>query len=181
MRKTIAGSGHYSAWRLLFALPAILTSAMVVTVAFCWLGRFAILGPVAWLLIGAMLSLHSLERAFVRIGYRFHVPAPVDTEWMRWLQAAVESRSALEARSFDWYVRHEADPNAFAAGRRSIAVTTGFLQLLYAGRLTCEQAVAIGVHGVGHHLTGSSRYGLTIDWLSCHGGPHTAWSFACTW
>lgn len=32
--------------------------------------------------------------------------------------------------------------------------------------LACQQAVAIGVHEVGHHLTGSSRYGLTIDWLS---------------
>ena len=33
-------------------------------------------------------------------------------------------------------VRPDAEANALAMGRRSVAVTTGFLQLLYSGRLT---------------------------------------------
>ncbi|MBA3411394.1 MAG: M48 family metalloprotease [Geodermatophilaceae bacterium] len=157
---------HYSAWRLVCAVPAILTSAMLVTVAFGWLGKFTLLGLVAWLAAGALLGLPSLERAAVRIGYRFHGPALPDRDWMRWLQSSVESRCQLQAGRFDWYVRRDAEPNAFAIGRRSVAVTSGFLQLLYSGRLTQDQAVAVGVHEAGHHLTGGARYGLAIDWLS---------------
>ncbi len=158
--------GHYGWWRLLCAVPALLTSAMIVTVAFGWLGASTLIGAAAWLLAGALLSIPALERAAVRLGYRFHAPDPADRDWLRWLQACVESRCGLEAGCFDWYVRRDTEPNAFAVGRRSIAVTTGFLRLLSAGRLTHGQAVAVGVHEVGHHLTRGTRYGLAVEWLS---------------
>ncbi len=147
----IAEGRHWSAWRLGCAVPAILTSAMLVTIGFSWLGKFTLLGLAGWLLAGALMMLPSLERAVVRVEYRSH---------------AVESRCVLEAGRFDWYVRRAVEPNAFVIGRRSIAVSTGYLQLLYAGRLTQAQAVAIGAHEVGHHLTGGARYGLAIGWLS---------------
>lgn len=162
----IAEGGHWSAWRLGCAVPSILTSAMLVTIGFSWLGKSTLLGLAGWLLTGALLMLPTLERAAVRVEYRLHAAAQPDRDWMRWLQTAVESRCALEAGRFDWYVRRDVEPNAFAIGRRSIAVSTGYLQLLYAGRLTQDQAVAIGAHEVGHHHTGGTRYGLAIDWLS---------------
>lgn len=161
-----ATGGSYGAWRLLCALPAVLTSALLVTIALGWLNKFTLAGVAGWLFAGALLKLPGLERTALRIGYRFQPPAPADRDWMRWLQSAVESRCALEAGRFDWYVCRDAEANALAMGRRSVAVTTGFLQLLYSGRLTQDQAVAVGAHEVGHHLTGGARYALTIDWLS---------------
>ncbi len=162
----IAEGKHWSAWRLGCGVPAILTSAMLVTIGFSWLGKFTVLGLAGWLLTAALLMLPSFERAAVRVEYRCHAAEPQDRDWMRWLQTAVETRCALEAGRFDWYVRRDVQPNAFAIGRRSIAVSTGYLQLLHAGRLTQEQAVAIGAHEVGHHLTGGARYGVAIGWLS---------------
>ncbi len=102
----------------------------------------------------------------MRFFYRFSAPAPADRDWLLWLQVSVESRCGIQPDSFDWYVRRDPEPNAFAVGRRSIAVTTGFLQLLYAGRLTHAQAVAVGVHEAGHHVTRGTRFGLAVDWLS---------------
>ena len=55
---------------------------------------------------------------------------------------------------FDWYVRDDLAPAALAVGRRSIAVSTGFLRLLYHGALTHRQAVAVCGHEAGHHVTG---------------------------
>ncbi len=63
-------------------------------------------------------------------------------------------------------MRNTETPNAYAAGRRSVAVSTGLLRLLSTGQLTREHAVAIGVHEVGHHTTGSARYGLLAQWWS---------------
>ncbi len=161
-----ADRGYFSAWRLLCALPAILTSVLLVTIAFSWAGVFALVGVVGWLLCAALLSLPAMERKAVRAGYRFHDPLPRDRDWLSWLQSAVELRCGLEAGRLDWYVRKDKEPNAFAIGRRSVAVTSGFLQLLSTGRLTPEQAVAVGAHEVGHHLTGGTRYGLVMDWLT---------------
>lgn len=44
-------------------------------------------------------------------------------------------------------------------------MSTGFLQLVYAGALTPGQAVAVLLHEVGHHATGGNRYGLVLRWL----------------
>lgn len=47
-------------------------------------------------------------------------------------------------------------------GRRTIAVTTGFLQLLYVGRLSHEQGLAVG--GASRDSRHPER--LAVDWLS---------------
>lgn len=47
-------------------------------------------------------------------------------------------------------------------GRRTIAVTTGFLQLLYVGRLSHEQGLAVG--GASRDSRHPKR--LAVDWLS---------------
>ncbi len=54
---------------------------------------------------------------------------------------------------FDWYVRDDPAPAALAVGRRSFAVTTGFLRLLYDGALSHRQAVAVFLHEAGHEAT----------------------------
>lgn len=62
----IAECRHCSARRLGCATPAMLTSAMLVTIAFSWLRKFTLLGLTGWLL-AALLTLPSLERTAIRI------------------------------------------------------------------------------------------------------------------
>ena len=102
------------------ALPAVATSALLVTTAFGWLEMFTLAGVAGWLFAGTLLGLPGLDRTAVRIGYRFCPPAPAGRDWM----------------------------------------------LLYSGRLTQDQAVAVGVHEAGHHMSGRGRSGLAIGWLS---------------
>lgn len=158
---------HSGEWRLLCAAPSILLSAMLVTVTFSWLGRHTLLPVAAWLLLAPMFLLtRPLERLAVGIAYRFRMPTGRDAEWLTWLQQQTENRCGIAADRLDWYVRTDPAPNAFAVGLRSITVTTGFLHLLYNGRLSPEQAVAVAIHEVGHHNTRGPRYGLIVDWLT---------------
>ncbi|WP_170182499.1 M48 family metalloprotease [Blastococcus colisei] len=158
---------HSAEWRLLCAAPAILLSAMLVTVAFSWLRPYTLLPVAAWLLlVPVLLLIRPIERLAVGTAYRFEIPTGRDAEWLTWLQQRTENRCGVAADRLDWYVRTDPTPNAFAVGLRSITVTTGFLHLLESGRLTPEQAVAVAMHEVGHHITRGPRYGLIINWLT---------------
>jgi len=157
--------GHYGAWRLACAVPAALTSAVLVTIVAAPLGRYTPLGPAEWLLVGFLLLGRWSERAAVRAFYRLRVPAGNDRAWLEWLQAGAEHRCRVHPGRLDWYLRDDPQPNAFAAGRRSVAVTSGFLHLVKSGRLSHDQAIAVVIHEIGHHATGGTRYGLLADWL----------------
>ncbi|MGI8613290.1 MAG: M48 family metalloprotease [Nocardioidaceae bacterium] len=76
-----------------------------------------------------------------------------------------ERRCRVRPGRLDWYIRDDPEPNAFAAGRRSVAVTSGFLQLLQTGRLSHDEAVAVVIHEIGHHATRATRHGLLAEWL----------------
>lgn len=159
--------GHYGAWRLLCVAPATLLSSMLVTIVFSWLLPFTLLAVACWLLLAPLILLtRPVERLAVRTAYRFRTPTGRDAEWLAWLQLWAENRCNVPAAHIDWYVRCDPAPNAFAAGHHSVAVTTGFLRLVYDGRLTPDQAVAVAVHEVGHHATRGARYGLAAGWLS---------------
>lgn len=159
--------GHAGAWRLLCAVPAALLSAMLVTIVFRWLLPYPLLAMACWLFVAPLLLMtRPVERLAVRTAYRFRTPTARDAEWLAWLQLWAENRCDIAAGHIDWYVRSDPAPNAFAAGHHSVAVTTGFLRLVYAGRLTPDQAVAVAVHEVGHHATRGARYGLAAGWLS---------------
>lgn len=138
--------GHYGAWRLLCATPAMLTSTVQVIIVSALLGRYAVLGLVGWLLVGVVLLGRQMERATVRVVYRFHRPVGAAAEWLDSLRELAEHRCRVPPGRLDWYVRDDPQPNAFVAGRRSVAVTSGFLQLLRSGRLDRDQAVAVLIH-----------------------------------
>jgi Zn-dependent protease with chaperone function len=60
-------------------------------------------------------------------------------------------------------------PNAYAAGGRSVAVTSRVLRDYESGRLPDNLLVAVLVHELGHHATGATRpllllSGLTAPW-----------------
>lgn len=93
------------------------------------------------------------------------MPAGNDREWLDWLHAEAEQRCRARPGRLDWYLRDDPQPKAFAGGRRSVTVTSGFLRRVKTGQLSHHQAVAVAIHEVGHHATGGTRYGLLADWL----------------
>lgn len=56
-------------------------------------------------------------------------------------------------------------PNAYATGRRSVAVTSRVVEDRGAGRLSEEQLVALLVHELGHAVTGAAGPLLFLAWL----------------
>jgi Zn-dependent protease with chaperone function len=56
--------------------------------------------------------------------------------------------------------------NAYAAGRRSVAVTAGLVGAAQRGQVTAAQVAALLAHEIGHLRTGSTRYGLAVAWLT---------------
>jgi STE24 endopeptidase len=64
------------------------------------------------------------------------------------------------------YVQPARQLNAYAAGGRSVAVTSRGLRDYGAGRLSEDQIVAVLVHELGHHATGATRPMLTATWLA---------------
>lgn len=155
--------GHYGAWRPLCGAGRPDQRGPGGHCAF--LGRYAGFGLLGWLLAGFVLLARPAERAGVHVVYRFRVPAGTDAEWLTSLRVWAEHRCWVRPGRLDWYVRDDLQLKAFAAGRRSIAVTTGFLQLLQTGRIRHDEAVAVAIHEIGHHVTGATRYGLLAQWL----------------
>jgi Zn-dependent protease with chaperone function len=73
----------------------------------------------------------------------------------------------LQDDACDFYMQpHAHAVNAYAAGRRSIAVSAGLVTALGRGGITRDQAVAMLSHEVGHLLDHSTRYGLVTAWLT---------------
>jgi len=161
-----------SACRLLAAAPAVLLSTVLVTVPLGGLGQWAPIGVAGWLLCAPLLlRQRRVERFVVRTVFHFRPPTGRDAEWLKWLRARCERDwfelvDAPGAGDFDWYVLDDARPNAFAAGRHSIAITTGLLHRAYAGHLTPDELIAVALHEIGHHAAGDVRHGLVVWWLT---------------
>jgi STE24 endopeptidase len=72
---------------------------------------------------------------------------------------------AIDPRDVELYLRNTGESNAFAAGKRSVALTTGTLPDHKVGRLADEHVVAMLVHE-GHHATRDTRFALATAWLA---------------
>ncbi|MGI8614530.1 MAG: M48 family metalloprotease, partial [Nocardioidaceae bacterium] len=145
--------------------PTVVLSVLLMTILLGGFAAWRVPAVAGWAAAGWVLLLRPVERVAVRVVFGFRAAAGPDAEWLRWLRAGTEQRSGVSADSFDWYVYADPQPTALAAGRRSIAVTSGFLQLVSCGGLADVQAVAVLLHEVGHHVTGGNRYGLVLRWL----------------
>ncbi|CAN5277575.1 M48 family metalloprotease [soil metagenome] len=159
--------GHYAAWRLLCAVPTALASMCIVIIASRGLGQWMPLAVAGWLLVGPLLLVQPAERAAVRVVYRFRPAIGPETEWLASVRDWTQHRYSADTARFDWHVRDDPEPGAFAVGRRSIAVSTGLLRLLWSGGLTEVQGQAVLLHEIGHHVTAGVRYGLVVEWLTC--------------
>ncbi|MDQ3530383.1 MAG: hypothetical protein M3425_10635, partial [Actinomycetota bacterium] len=93
--------GHYGAWRLLCAVPAMLTSAVQVAIVSALLGRYAVFGLVGWLLVGFVLLAPGAERATVQAVYRFRAPEGAAGEWLESLREWAEHRCRVPPGRLD--------------------------------------------------------------------------------
>jgi STE24 endopeptidase len=159
-------TGHFGAWRALSTVPAMIASLLLLLVLLGWLGEWESVALLAWMASGVAVFSRIGERAAVRVGAGFRRPTRAQSALLAPVWSAALARCGLEARDVDLYVQRSRDPNAFAAGGRSVAVTTGVLARFSAHRMGEEYLVAILTHELGHHATRATKFALVTGWLA---------------
>ena len=159
-------AGHFGAWRALTAVPAMVGSMLLLIVLFGWLGEWEGAVLLGWIGSGAAVLSRVGERVAVRVGAGFRRPTKVHVALLAPAWSAALARAGLTASEVDLYVQRGREPNAFAAGGRSVAVTTGVLAKFQARRLGEEYLVAILTHELGHHATRATKFALVTMWLA---------------
>lgn len=158
--------GRVQLWRTLAATPAMIGSLLLLTVLFGWLGRWEAPVLLGWLASGALMRSSVGERIAVCVGCGFRRPSTPEAATLAPPWAAALLQTGTGAADVDLYVQRCETANAYAAGARSVAVTTGVLHRYQARQLTEEQVVAVLVHELGHHATQATRWGLVALWLA---------------
>jgi STE24 endopeptidase len=166
-RECAARARRFGLWRALAAGPVMLGSLAVVVLLGGALGRWAAIVPLVWLSVALVWLSPAGERVAVRAAYGYH---RMDTARRRIVAPALSvalARTGQAGASFDLYVRGNADSvNAYAAGRRSVAVSAGLVAALAHGDVTPDQGGALLTHELGHLRVGATRYGLAVAWLT---------------
>lgn len=166
MRQVRRKRGHSSVWQVVVAAPAMFGSLCLLLVLFGWLGRWEPAVMLAWLASGAAVFTRPGERLAVRASMRLRPPGKryADALAPVWVEAL--QRAGYQSGELDLYVQTSESPNAYAAGGRSVAVTTAALREFMARRLTQRQMVAVMTHELGHHDEGGIRFSLVAAWLA---------------
>ena len=121
-----AGTSRGIGWAsLAVQLPAVLASAGVLVVA---AGPSSVLALVAWLLGGVVAMTWTGERVLLRCR-GFRSLSSLQRTRLQPASADALAASGMRQRDIEWYVPPGADANAFAAGRRAVAVSTGCLPI----------------------------------------------------
>jgi STE24 endopeptidase len=141
-------------------------SVLLMLVLLGWMSRWE--GPVllVWLAGSLVVMTRVGERIVVRLGCWFRRPNAAQAARLIPLWSQALSRCGIDPRDVDLYVRYTAESNAFAAGARSVVVTTGLLRECRVERLPDDHVVAVLAHELGHHVTRANRYGLVAIWLT---------------
>jgi len=158
--------GNFGLWRALAAAPATVGSLLLLLVLSAGLGRWEGLLLLGWLGSGAMMLRPAGECLAVRIACGFRRPTADQMAFLGPVWAAALQRADTPAGDVDLYVQHRDEPNAYAAGGRSVAVTSGVLADFLARRLSQEQMVSVLVHELGHRATKATQLGLMSAWLA---------------
>jgi len=159
-------SGSFGLWRALASAPAMVGSLLLLLVLLAGLGRWEGLLLLGWLGSGAMVLRPAGERLAVRTACGFRRPTADQLALLGPAWAAALLRAGTSAADVDLYVQHRDEPNAYAAGGRSVAVTSGVLADYLARRLSQEQMTALLVHELGHRATKATQLGLMSAWLA---------------
>lgn len=161
------GDRRYGAWRAAAAAPVMLGGLAVVVLLAGGLGPWAPAASLGWLLLAGLWLTRAGERVAVRVAYRYHRPTAAQLATLRAPLALAQARTGIGGGAVDLYVRGGTERiNAYAAGRRSIAVSGSVVTALDRGQLTASQVAALLTHEIGHLHTRSTRYGLAVAWLS---------------
>lgn len=163
-------ASHFGLWRAIVALPTMLASLALVVMLSGGLGHWAPAVPLAWLLVTPVWLTRAGEHAAVRLGFRYRVVRAGERAVLEPVMSTAAERCGLDDGLCDFYVQPRARTiNAYASGRRSIAVSAGLVTALGQGSPTRDQAVAMLSHEIGHLRDHSTRYGLITAWLTAPG------------
>ena len=152
--------------RALVAAPAVVGSLLLLLLLSGPLQGWHIVVLLCWPAAGATLLTRPGERLALRLGVGFRRPTAAQAAALNRPMAAALRRTGTAAGDIDLYVQRSPQVNAYTAGRRSLAVTTGTLEQLLAHRLTDDQMIAVLVHELGHHAGCAPHAGLVTAWLS---------------
>jgi STE24 endopeptidase len=159
-------AARFGLWRALAATPAMIGSLLLLTLASGALGGWAGLLLLAWAAGAAVLMTRVGERITVRAACRFQRPSPVQVAVLKLAWATALRVTGTAAGAVELYVQIAQMPNAYAAGGRSVGVTSRVVEDHRAGRLPEDQLVAVLVHELGHHATGAARPMLLVSFLA---------------
>jgi STE24 endopeptidase len=130
------------------------------------LGRGSGLLVLTWAACAAVVTTPVGERMTVRVAYRFHRPSAGQAAALQQAWATALRVAGTAAGDVELYVQTAKASNAYAAGGRSVAVTSRAVEDYEWGRLPDDQLVAVLVHELGHHATGATRTMLLVSWLT---------------
>ena len=165
-RSSVTRRPRFGAGRVVAAVPAIIGSGLLLLVLFGWLGRWEGLVLLAWLTVGVATLSRAGETIAVRLGGRFRHPSPAERQvlWPAWTAAL--ARAGLDTDDVDLYLHASPCANAYAVGRRSVAVTAGLGTEILARRHSEEQISAVLLHELAHLVTAATRFDLLTTWLA---------------
>jgi Zn-dependent protease with chaperone function len=155
---------HLGTWRALAALPSMIGGLLLLVFVFGGAGRWE--GPVllSWLAAGLLALSTSGERVAVRVVCRFRHLSTLEHAHIEPTLIAVLEACGLD--DVDLYVSNERGVNAYAAGRRSIAVTRLVLDRHRDGELSDDVLAGLLSHEAGHLVTHSVRWSLIVAWFA---------------
>jgi STE24 endopeptidase len=153
-------------WRAVVTLPALVGSALLMLVMFGWAGGWEPVLMLTWLASGVAVLTPPGERTAVRFACGFRPLSAREQALLGPPWQAVLERCNVPADSVDLYVQRAREPNAYAAGGRSVAVTTGVAADFLAQTLTHAELSGLLAHELGHHSHRATRFALVTVWLA---------------
>jgi STE24 endopeptidase len=107
------------------------------------------------------------ERAAVRVTCRFRRLSALQRTVLEAVITDAERACRIRPGALDWYVRRARGCNAYAAGGRSVAVSSGLVEGFLAGCTSYAAVSAFLVHELAHHqVWRATRFSLAVVWLA---------------
>ena len=157
---------RYGLWRAVATAPAMIGSLLLLLLIFGALGPWSGLLLLTWAACAAAMTTRAGERVTVRALLGFRRPSPEQAAALQPAWATALRVTETEAGEVELYVQTARMANAYAAGGRSVAVTSRVLRDYQSGRLPENLLVAVLAHELGHHATGATRPMLLLSWLT---------------
>src|SRR2546430_2182547 len=145
----------------LLGLPAFLSSLTVmVLIGTLLLPKAPWVVPVLWILSGAILFVPAVESVVSRASFDVHRPTQAELRLLAPLWRAVCRVAGVDESRYLLMIEESDQPNAFAAGGRTVLVTRPVL------RLPPVELEAILAHELGHHLSAHAMVSRLAWWYA---------------